>query len=269
MALTPQEQQAVRALVLANMQWHGRSMCPHCSGSLTSCPGCGEPTIAPSNGSRFCHRCGSRLTNETGEAVVPGEGIYQQAIGAGQGLPKGVGSSGRGPSAAERTAFLDRTLPVHERIQAAEENVARVEFDCDVARASLQSALADLKEGIHVAARAAGVDVPASAMDQAVTLVEQAAAARADAAGRSLAPDLAAKYRAVFESADAFGRCEDRLHAARSRTAWLLERDAEERRMSATVPVWNAPERTGHRPLGDPMAEWERIKAGFRDRRDR
>jgi len=74
--------------------------------------------------------------------------LYETAVKAGQGSPKGVGSAGRNPTSfAARQAFLERmgvVAPPRERILAAEQRVAAAETDLDEATDELRTCLSVL-----------------------------------------------------------------------------------------------------------------------------
>jgi len=203
---------AARNAVLAAQRWHGRSMCFHCGGGSVDCPGCGQPTVPPANGAKYCHRCGSRL-----------DSVYEEAKGAGMNpsKSKSKSKSKTGISPAARAAYLDARLPVHERIRLTERSVELCEADSEAAAQALRQALADLPKE----ARATGA-----------TLDDAVASIRRNTFGRVMPEAAASAYRAVFDCADTWQRTEAALRSARRAQSRLLEKDAgHERAMMAAM----------------------------------
>ncbi len=110
---------------------------------------CGEPTIAPVNAGRLCHRCGARLDASAGKELTS---VYDLSVGAAETPSKGpvkmTSSSGRSPtSPEERQALLESygiVPPPASRIRAAEQQVADCETDLQEATDELRAALSVL-----------------------------------------------------------------------------------------------------------------------------
>ncbi len=161
-------------------------------GIWQTCMHCCLPTSAAG---RFCCHCAvsrerdglwSAYDAAAGAAADPGKtGVKPR-----KGKAAGAGSSGRGPSAAQRAAFLERWLPASERIRRAEARVAACESDVDAAREQLRAVLAPLR---FEPARPPGAGV--------LTISSAAAQAIESHRGRVLPADQQARLEAVKDAA--------------------------------------------------------------------
>jgi hypothetical protein len=158
-------------------------------------------------GGVYCPGCGVHVAN-----AARLKSIYEEAAAT---VTSPTSSSGRGPTAAQRQALLDRLTPLSERIRRQERAVAIAEHDSHAANGQLRERLGDVQALLPQSRK-----ISTATLDEAVQLAHR------DVAGRALAPEAAGRYGALFDAADEWHRAEQVLQAARSRQNRLLaERD--------------------------------------------